>query len=204
MEKPSISFFAMNFILLFTLIGFILIVFGLHRFAFVFELMTLLIFIFLLAFSMFVIHHNKKWGWTILGSTLILLLVNTFFIIFLTRAFDTTHITVIFFSVFGLVVTLFNLRETSQESISEIEDKAKDYYPYIDKMESEKEVEIKKEEPKIEKTFTPGKFIASKNANKFHAAKCDWAKKISKENQLWFNSEEEAKAQGFEADKCVS
>ena len=59
-------------------------------------------------------------------------------------------------------------------------------------------------ESKIEKTFVPGKFVASKKANKFHVAKCDWAKRISKANQILFNSEEEAKSQGFEADRCVS
>ncbi|MDP3764914.1 MAG: hypothetical protein Q8R04_00220 [Nanoarchaeota archaeon] len=202
MEKPSISFFAMGFILLFVLISFIIIVFDLHRFAFVFELMLLMIFIFLIAFAMFVIYHKKKWGWTIIGATLVLLLLNTFFVLLLTKTLETAEITTIFFSVVGLAITLLNLRESSKQSddteIEEHYEKAKDYYPYIDKMEPE---EIK--EPNIEKTFTPGKFIASKKANKFHIAKCDWAKRISKSNQLWFNSEQEAKAHGFEADQCV-
>ena len=87
MEKPSLSFFAMNFILLFVLISFTLIVFDLHRLAFVFELGVLLIFIFLFAFSLFAIYHNKKWGWTILGATLTLLLIDAFFIFLLTRTF---------------------------------------------------------------------------------------------------------------------
>jgi hypothetical protein len=203
MDKPSLSFFVMNFILLFAVISFILIVFDLHRFAFVFELMLLLVFISLFAFAMFIIYHNKKWGWTLLGAALILLLVNTFFIFLLTRRFETTHLTTVLFSLAGLVITFINLKSVPKEPESLVEEfeKTKDYYPYIDKMEPElKEIH----EPKIEKTFTPGKFIASKKANKFHIAKCDWAKRISKENQLWFNSEDEAKAQGFEADKCVS
>ena len=202
MEKPGISFFAMNFILIFVIIGFILIVFDLHRFAFVFELMILLVFIFLLAFAMFVIYRNEKLGWTILGAALILLLLDTFFIILLAGAFETAHITTIFFSVIGLLVILLNLR-TAKSYESETEDerkKAKNYYPYIDKMEPQES----KMESKIEKTFVPGKFVASKKANKFHIAKCDWAKRISKANQIWFNSEEEAKSQGFEADRCVS
>lgn len=189
----------MDFVLLFVVISFILIVFDLHRFAFVFELGILLIFMFILAFSMFVIYNNKKWGWTILGATLILLLVNTFFILLLTKTFETAHMTTIVFSVVGLVVALFNLKEGTQESVSEIEEgygKVMDYYPYIDKMEP-------KEGSAIEKIFTPGKFVASKKANKFHIPKCDWAKRIDKANQIWFNSEQEAKSQGFEADRCV-
>ena len=205
MEKPSISFFVTGFILLFALISFILVVFDLHRLAFVFELMLLLIFIFLLAFAMFVVYHNKKWGWTILGATLIILLLNLFFVFLLTRTFETIHITTMLFSVAGLVVALLNLRGTAKEpdeSYSDMQhEKSKDYYPYIDKMEPQ---EAAVERPNIEKTFVPGKFVASKKANKFHVAKCDWAKRISSQNQLWFNSEQEAKAHGFEADQCVA
>jgi|SRR3989338_3341550 len=197
MERPSIGFFIMGIILLFAVISFILIVFDLHRFAFVLELMLLLFFIFLFAFAMFIVAYNKKWGWTILGATLILLMLNTFFIFLLTKEFDTAHTTIIVFSVAGIAVALFNLRgaRESRENGMDEQYQARDYYPYIDKMEPE--------EPKMEKTFIPGKFLASKKANKFHAAKCDWAKRISKSNQIWFNSREEAEAQGFEADKCV-
>ena len=197
MRNIGTSFFAMNFILAFAVIGFILIVFDLHRFAFASELVLLLAFMFLLAFAMFLVYHGKKKGWTLLGLALVLLLLDVSFIFMLTGTFGTAHLTTIFFSIIGLAVALLNHRETGQEhEASEIERHEKDYYPYIDKMES-------KEEPKIEKTFTPGKFVASKKANKFHVAKCDWAKRVSKENQIWFNSKEEAVSQGFQADKCV-
>ncbi len=204
MEKPSISFFAINFVMLFAVIGFILAVFDLHRFAFVLELGILLILMSVLAFAMFAIYNNKKWGWTILAAALILLLLDAFFIFLLTGIFETTHMTIVFFSAIGLAIALFNLKSGAQEygeseEIGHREERG--YYPYIDKIEPE---ELQKEEPKIEKTFTPGKFIASKKANKFHSPKCDWARKISKSNQVWFNSGEEAKAKGFEADKCVS
>ena len=198
MERPPTSFFAMIFAMLFVVIGFILIVFGIHRFAFVFELGILLMLIFLIAFALLVIYHNKKWGWTILSAVLILLLVDVFFIYLLTGIFDTAYLTTVVFSVIGLGISLISLREPKQKQggseIGEYE-KAKDYYPFIDKMEPE---------AGIEKTFTPGKFIASKKANKFHVPKCDWAKRIGKQNQLWFNSKEEAESKGFEADKCVA
>lgn len=204
MEKPSISFFAMSLILLFAVISFILIVFDLHRFVFVLELMLLLVFIFLFAFAMFAIAYNKKWGWTMLGATLILLMLNTFFIFLITKTFETPHITTITFSIAGLALALLSLRgaQKPHDAGGQYE-RGGDYYPYIDKMEPEVQNYGVNEEPKIEKTFTPGKFLASRKANKFHVAKCDWAKRISKSNQIWFNSEEEAKAQGFEADKCI-
>lgn len=222
MEKSSASFLAMNFILLFSAIAFILIVFELRGIAFVFELGILLIFMILLASSMFVVHHNKKWGWTVLGATLVLLLLNIFFIFVFTGAFGTAHTVAAFLSVVGLIIALLNMRGSAQEYYGGEEEsgKAKEYYPYIDKMEPKEEAkaeikqelkeeikeELKEEQEKeahVSKAFTPGKFVASKKANKFHSPKCDWAKRIGKANRIWFNSEQEAKSQGFEADGCV-
>ena len=50
---------------------------------------------------------------------------------------------------------------------------------------------------------SPGKFVASKRSNIYHAPKCDWAKKIKKERRKWFNSKEEAWEQGYKAHSCV-
>lgn len=200
MERPNISFLAMIFILLFAIIGFILVVFELHRFMFVFELMLLLAFISILTFAMFAAYHSRKWGWTIIVASLMLLLVNLFFIFLMTGVFETHHITILFFSVIGIILALLNLGHSRNYRISGEEyEKTKDYYPYIDKMEP-----VQKTEEHISKTFTPGKYIASKKAGKYHIAKCDWAKRISRENQLWFNSEEEAMAKGFVADVCIT
>ena len=202
MERPNISFFAMCLILLFAAISFIFIVFDLHRFAFVIGLMTLLVIVSVFIFSMFIVYHNKKWGWTILGAGLILLLVDVIFVLIFTRTFETAHMTTISFSVLGLLIAFLNLRGSRRESGKAGYEKAENYYPYIDKMEVKEDKEPKAE-PQVEKTFTPGKYIASKKANKFHVAKCDWASRIGKANQVWFNSIEEAKTKGFEADKCV-
>ena len=199
MGRFSTGFFAMNFILLFAAISFVFVVFDLHRLAFVFELAVLLATIFFFVFAMFSVYLGSQWGWTLLAAILAFLMLNTLFIYMLTKTFDTPHTTIIIFSAAGLVIAFLNLRIGGQPEIQMQEnEKARDYYPYIDKMEPD--------EPKayVEKTFSPGKFIASRNANKFHAAKCDWAKKIGIENQIWFNSREEAEAQGLEADKCVA
>ena len=199
-ERPSLSFLVMNFILLFAVIGFILVVLDLHRFMFVFELMLLLAFVFILPFGMFAVYNDRKWGWMMLVAALILLLVNLFFIFLLTGIFETAHLTILFFSAIGIIVALLNLRPSRNYRISgEGHEKTRDYYPYIDKMEP-----VQKAEEPISKTFTPGKYIASKKAGKYHVAKCDWAKRISRENQLWFNSEEEAKSKGFVADACIA
>lgn len=65
--------------------------------------------------------------------------------------------------------------------------------------------ETKVEEPKAEVTtsFEPGKYVASKTGKKFHAPKCDWAKKIHKKRQVWFNTKEEAESKGLKACDCI-
>lgn len=42
-----------------------------------------------------------------------------------------------------------------------------------------------------------GSFVGSINSNKYHWPDCPWAEKISSENQVWFDSEEEAQAAGY-------
>ena len=207
MEKAGISFIVMDVVLLFAVISFILVVFGLHGIAFVLELMLLLIFMFLLAFSMFFVYHDKQWGWTIAGAVLMVLLIDVIFVSFVANSFATENITAILFSVMGILIALYSLKtgpkeETIEDDGENYYGKGRDYYPYIDKMEVKEEKEPK-HEPNVEKTFSPGKFVASKKANKFHSPKCDWALRINKENQIWFNSREEAETKGLEADKCV-
>ena len=56
----------------------------------------------------------------------------------------------------------------------------------------------------VQKTeFVPGKFIGSKKGNQYHVPKCDWAKKITKNNRLWFKNKEEAWEKGYRAHSCV-
>lgn len=67
-----------------------------------------------------------------------------------------------------------------------------------------KKSELPKEEAaKPETKFTPGKYVASKSSNVYHEPKCDWAKKIHKERQLWFASKEEAWEKGYKKHDCV-
>ncbi|MEE9525573.1 MAG: hypothetical protein V3V78_03130 [Candidatus Woesearchaeota archaeon] len=56
----------------------------------------------------------------------------------------------------------------------------------------------------IKKEFSPGKYVASKTGKKYHAPKCDWAKKIKESNQVWFDSKEEAKKEKLSPCNCVN
>ncbi len=41
------------------------------------------------------------------------------------------------------------------------------------------------------------RFVGSINSNKYHHPECPWGRRIAPENQIWFSSEEEAKAAGY-------
>lgn len=211
MERP-VSFFAMLFILLFAGISFIFVVFDLHGFSFIFELGLLLAFMLVLAFAMFLIFHSKDKSWGIIAAVMILLLFDEFIIYLLSRNFGIAYVATMLFALAGLIVAMINVamikRERKEPYARESYWKSKYYYPFIGKTEPKEETKAAKTETKnilknVETTFTPGKFVASAKAKKFHTAKCDWALRISKSNQIWFNSKEEAQSKGFEADKCV-
>ena len=70
-------------------------------------------------------------------------------------------------------------------------------------------VEDAKVEPYGEKktqaktTFKPGKYVASKTGSVYHSAKCDWAKKVKKKNQVWLKDKKEAGKKGYKKHDCV-
>ncbi len=67
------------------------------------------------------------------------------------------------------------------------------------------------EEPKVDSkteskpatTYSPAKYVASKNSNVYHEPKCEWAKKIEKSRQLWFDDKKDAVEKGFRKHDCV-
>ncbi len=55
----------------------------------------------------------------------------------------------------------------------------------------------------VSTTFTPGKYVASKTSNYYHAPTCEWAKKIMKSRQIWFQDKKEAWEKGLKKHGCV-
>ena len=53
------------------------------------------------------------------------------------------------------------------------------------------------ESPVIEKETKENNFVGSINSNKYHWPDCSFAKRIAEQNQIWFNSEEEAQNAGY-------
>jgi len=48
-----------------------------------------------------------------------------------------------------------------------------------------------------------GTFVSSRSGTKYYWPWCSWAKRIKPENQVWFKSEDEAKAAGYSPSVCI-
>lgn len=229
MERPSISFFVMLFVLLIAVIGFIFVVFDLRSIFFVFQLAILLSFMFFLAFGMFLAYSDKSASWGIIAAVLVLMIFDTFIIMLYTRRFSASYAFTFLFALVGLVIALVKVvseRKPRELKSTGTYDKPQYYYPYSEKSEAREDLkaeakqeakkelkdEVKQEvksELKREQTmasvsaiYTPGKFIGSDKGNKFHLPKCVWAANIKKENQVWFGSEEDAILRGYKKHNC--
>ena len=86
--------------------------------------------------------------------------------------------------------------------------------PKIKAMEAKLDAQLKQHEtkrteksyepwPSVTEAFYPGKYLASKNGSVYHSPKCDWAKKISKSQRVWFKSDDEAKKNGYRKHSCL-
>ena len=135
--KSPVSFFAMLFILLFAVIGFIFVVFELEGIAFAFELVLLLAFMFFLAFGMFMAYSDKSAGFGIIAVALALLLLDVSAVFLITESFGLKYITTTIFALAGFAVALINILTSPTEPKMEIHyGKKQYYYPLSEKAEA--------------------------------------------------------------------
>ncbi|MCH8004231.1 MAG: hypothetical protein IH934_06400 [Nanoarchaeota archaeon] len=166
--------FVMYIILLITFLGLINMIFNLHRFAFYGEFLILLVLLLVAMISALGINNDSRWAWILLT----LFFGFVFLDMLLIKAISTEKVYLflpfIIVTIVGFFISLFSIKKEKVEAVEE-----------------------------VEKEFSPGKYIASKSGTKYHAPKCDWAKKIKKANAVWFDSKEEAKKAGYKKDDCV-
>ncbi|MBS3102897.1 hypothetical protein J4458_05645 [Candidatus Woesearchaeota archaeon] len=179
MADSKFSFLVMNIVLLIAFIGLANIVFGLHRLFFAAEFLFLGIMMLVALVSMFSIHNDIKFGWTLMSFSLFLILMDLLFIYLLKKPQSGLLLPAAVSGLIGFLISVMNIQgeEAGRES--------------------------GKKTGSVRKEFKPGKYIASKTGKKFHSPKCDWAKKVKKQNAVWFNTKEEAQKAGYKADDCV-
>lgn len=177
-DKNIISFIVMDIILAIVFIGLILLIFELHRFFLIGEVIILAILVIISFVSLIAVFNGIKWGWAILSLSFAIILIDLLIIYFATRTIGTTFFITMVLTAIGFILSVINIGE---KKIEELEETI--------------------EEPSTE--FIPGKYISSKRAAYYHIPKCDWAQKIKKKNQVWFDSQEEAKKKGLKKHSCL-
>ncbi|MEW5897141.1 MAG: hypothetical protein AB1668_05585 [Nanoarchaeota archaeon] len=123
--------------------------------------------------------------------------------------FNSLYIVLLGISLVGMLISFPQKGKSKKIKSSEVkphsEIKAKhkdtDKTPPAEQAE-EKSVASAKATPAATK-YSPGKYVASKNSNRYHEPKCDWAKKIRSDRRIWFESKEKAWEKGFRAHDCV-
>ena len=178
MGEFKLSLFVMDIILLIVFLGLINMIFNLHKIFLVLELILLLVIAFFTFISMIAVYNDARWGWIFLFYIFGLILFDILFIYYIWGKPEFFFIITIV-ALIGFLISVMNIKKKKE-------------------FEAPEEVEAE-----VSKEFEPGKYVASKRGNKYHAPKCDWAKRIKKSNQVWFNTKEEAKKKGYKADSCV-
>ncbi|MFH2028277.1 MAG: hypothetical protein ABIJ08_04025 [Nanoarchaeota archaeon] len=183
MGDGKTSFFVLDLILLFVFIGMISIIFGLRRVAFMGELFILIILIFLAFISLIGIYNRYNWGYLLLSLVFAVILADLLFIYYLERCHNNGFIMTAVLTALGFIISIAGIKRKK----------------IVNDMDGEDREEIVEE---VKKSFVPGKYVASKTGATYHVANCDWAKKIKKKNQVWFDSEKEAK-KDRKAHSCI-
>ncbi len=176
MGGNKFAVFAMHIALLVTFLGLISMIFDLHRFAFILEFLILLGLLLIGIIAAIGISHHMRWAWILLTLFFSFVFLDMLFINAITTAKTAYFLHLLIVAIAGFFISLFNIEKEKAEAAKE---------------------------EAVTKTFTPGKYIASKTGTKFHSPKCDWGKKVKKSNAVWFNSKEDAKKAGYKADACI-
>ncbi len=179
------------------------------RYFFWLELLGLLVLLILVVFSLV---YYKDWGKSGLMVFYLLYLSNLVLVWF---AHKQLYIILLVLAVLGFFLSLPQKRKVMEKKETKLEEPHSVVFdrPKVEAKKAEKIPKAEaphsmildqpKREAKVETKFSPGKFVASKNSNVYHIPKCDWAKKIVKSRQLWFNSKNEAWENGYKAHSCV-
>lgn len=161
-----------------------------------------------LAFLSFLgfIGYKSGWGEKLFFTVFFLYLVNLLLVWYFN---NQLWLTLVLISLIGFLLSIPKKKKSRQREVSspnpavEVyeQDPHSQVFDPVDEEPVKKEVAVKT----VKKTtkHSPGKFVASSNSNIYHVPKCEWAKKIKKERQLWFKEKTDAWEKGYKAHNCV-
>ncbi|MBW2989937.1 hypothetical protein KY358_06500 [Candidatus Woesearchaeota archaeon] len=174
MGDSKFSFFIIDLILLVVFLGMIRIIFRFDGLKFILELLALTLLLLIAFIALIPAYSGSKGGWGFISGIFLAVLLNLLVIYIRTGMLNKTYLLTSLFAALGFVVSIINIKDDEC-------------------CMCEGPFEEEKQDEEVYTNFDPGKYVASRTGKTYHTPKCDWAKKINKKNQVWFDSEEEAK-----------
>lgn len=184
MGESKLSFFVVDIILLIVFLGLVKTIFSLGGLAFLMELLFVSVLIIIAFIALIPSYSGSRGGWGFLSAVFLLILADLLIIYAFTQRAGTIFLGTLFFTALGFLISAMKIKRKEHHYHAEPEQKA---------------AEVEKE---VYTNFEPGKFVASKTGTTYHIPKCDWAAKIKKKNQIWFDDEKEARKR-FSPHNCV-
>ncbi len=223
------TYFSLILLFIANLLGIFYILPKLGTTLFLFEFLVLAFFMLLFVVTIYTFYFDFENRYILNAMFFILGLINTIFLYFNIKTVMLVLLTAA--NAFGLVIAINSIKEKKakhlekepsvvveelkpeirkkdeEKIISEVKKELEEYKRKKEVEEIEKEADLlakaEKKISEVKKIYKPGKFVGSKNSNKYHSPKCDWAKRIKRKQRIWFNSEAEAKKKGYSAHSCL-
>ncbi|MFH0876045.1 MAG: hypothetical protein V1859_08970 [archaeon] len=172
-------------ILFLNTLAMILLVFKLKQ-SFYIEFFMMLVFLITAIIILAGAYHDKNWSWKLATIYFLVYLINACYLyLFVIRISSKFSLTTLL-SAIGFLMSTMNL--TNEDTLKK-------------KIQTKKDEKIETYGAKTE--FTPGKYLASSSGNVYHIPKCDWAKRINRNNRMWLLDKAEAKNKGYKKHSCV-
>lgn len=185
------------------ILGIIIVLLGLSSIRFVAELSILIVIFIIFIITLYGLIEDRPWACLTATASFAVNLANTFVLYLMQDDILPTVSALLLLNAVGFALAVSSMcsrrvctaRRADDIEIEEIKPMTIETYEIRpDKAEARSEVT---------KNYSPGKYIGSVLGNKYHSPKCDFAKKIPKQNRIWFTAETDAKKQGYMPCKCL-
>ncbi|MDP3639733.1 MAG: hypothetical protein Q8R53_00835 [Nanoarchaeota archaeon] len=144
------------------------------------------------------VGYGRAWGERVFLFFFVLSMGN---VVAIWYFFGSLYMTLLLLAALGFLLSVVSIPKSAEQPVFSGQS-PKDAGKADGKGETTKTPPPEKE-TKIEVKHTPGKYVASTRGTVYHAPKCEWARKISRNGRVWFSRKEEAVEKGFKAHGCV-
>ena len=152
--------------------------------------------------------YQKSWGERVLFFVFLFYIANLVFVWYLV---GPLYLVLLFIALLGFVMSVprkccsgCKTCVPSPPEMVEDEEPRSEVFDAPTQPERKVAQERKAVSEKKTASYSPGKYVASKRGKYFHEPKSEWAKKITKANQVWFQDKKEAYKQGYKAHQDVA